>query len=235
MARVLVIDNGGPSPQVAHQWGNFADWFAARLPPSVTVHRHLSTRSLPPPDELEFDGLILSGSTHGVREEHPWAHQEAEWALGVADLLPVLAVCFGHQLLAEVLGGRVEENPKGPERGGITVQLTEAGAADPLFAGLPTRLPVHSSHRDAVVRPPSGAVLLASTENTGWQAFSWGPRVRCVQFHPEFAPGPMAAILRSYDPAGQHFPAPHTPDLGAAVLERWAAHWLAAADGPDAG
>jgi GMP synthase (glutamine-hydrolysing) len=98
----------------------------------------------------------------------------------------VLGVCFGHQLLARALGARVERHPRGPESGTVEVELTEAGAADPLFAGLPRRLAVQHGHEDHVAELPRGAALLASNAHTLVQAFAHGPHIRAVQFHPEF-------------------------------------------------
>jgi GMP synthase (glutamine-hydrolysing) len=121
----------------------------------------------------------------------------ADWLLGVARTRPVLGVCFGHQLLARALGGRVERHGGGPEAGTFDVDLTEAGRADPLFAGLPPRLAVQEGHEDHVPEPPPGAVLLATNAHTPVQAFALGPRIRGVQFHPEFDAARTRAFIEA--------------------------------------
>jgi GMP synthase (glutamine-hydrolysing) len=98
----------------------------------------------------------------------------------------VLGVCFGHQLLARALGGRVERHPRGPEAGTVEVRLTGPGRRDPLFAGLPDRLSVQQIHEDHVREPPPRAVILAENGHAPVQAFAHGPYLRAVQFHPEF-------------------------------------------------
>ncbi len=177
------------------------------------------------PDPAPFGGVVVTGSPHSVRDEAPWMAELGAWILAtVAAGTPVLAVCFGHQVLGEALGGRVELNPSGAEIGTITVELTEAGRADALFAGLGTRIQVQATHRDALVRPPTDprVVRLAGNANTPWQAFSVGPLLRAVQFHPELAAESLRALLvnRGQQATVQTCPA------GARMLENWDRAWV---------
>lgn len=224
--RVLVVENGGPSPPVRAVWGSFTQWFTSRLPEGVVVESHDAREGLPEPALLPCHGVILSGSVHDVGDGLPWTRPIGPWALAVAQRLPVLAVCFGHQLVAETLGSAVGRMAAGPERGGIGVRLTAAGRADPLFAGLPEVVRVHSSHRDEVRGLPPGARLLGGTAHSPVQAFAWGPRLRAVQFHPEFDPGPMAAILDHYGAVGPGRPTVWDNDHGQQILGNWLRCWV---------
>jgi GMP synthase (glutamine-hydrolysing) len=123
------------------------------------------------------------------------------WLLAASHSVPVLGVCFGHQLLAHALGGAVERHPRGPEVGTVGVELTGAGRRDPLFAGLDSPLAVQASHEDHVAVAPPGAVILALNEHDPVQAFAHGPRLRGVQFHPEFDLERARALCEDERPA----------------------------------
>jgi len=191
--RVLVVCTGQPHAAVAARVGGFGAWFERRLSPRVEVVLADARSPLPPPGR--FDGIVLTGSMDSVTAWTPWMAATAHWALAAARLRPVLGVCFGHQLLGRALGGRVERNPGGPEAGTVLVHLTEAGLADPLFAGLPGHLPVHQAHQDHLVTLPAGARQLAWNGRTPVQAFAAGDALRAVQFHPEFDAPRCRAIL----------------------------------------
>lgn len=111
--------------------------------------------------------------------------------------IPVLGVCFGHQLLAHAYGGRVVRNPHGREIGTVEVQLTASGQADELFHGLPERIAVQATHEDIVPEPPAGAMVLAGNSNTAVQALAFRPHTRGVQFHPEVQPDAMRALIQA--------------------------------------
>lgn len=187
MRRVLVVRSGSAPPAVAARHGDFDAWFAALLAPAGVAVRAVDAaprERLPPAGS--FDGVVVTGSLASLTAPEPWMDALGHWLLGAAERVPVLGVCFGHQLIARALGGRVERNPRGPEAGTREVALTPEGLRDPLFAGLPRRLAVQQSHFDHVPALPPGAVLLAGNDHTPVQAFAHGPRLRAVQFHPEF-------------------------------------------------
>ena len=111
-----------------------------------------------------------------------------------ASKTPFLGVCYGHQLLARALGGEVQIDPKGLELGNSIVYLTDQGQRSPLFSGYGRTLSVLQSHRDAVIKLPSGATLLAANDHTPIQAFSFEDRMFGVQFHPETSPDVLQFI-----------------------------------------
>ena len=122
-----------------------------------------------------------------VSDREEWSEASARWLRDVVegDRIPVLGLCYGHQLIAHALGGEVGTNPRGREMGTVEVSLPERAVADdPLLeAGL---YPGHMSHLEAVLRPPSDARILATTKLDPHAALQFGPRQWGVQFHPEF-------------------------------------------------
>jgi GMP synthase (glutamine-hydrolysing) len=222
--RVLVVQTGSTHPEVVAARGDYDAWFVGILGGlGVEAAVCRAHRGEAWPDLRAFDGVLLTGSPHSVRDEAPWMAALGRDAVAAAEAgVPVLAVCFGHQLVGEVLGGRVEPNPAGGEYGTIAVGLTPEGAADALFAGLPPVLAVQSTHRDALVRPPPGVVCLGGTDNTPLQAFACGPNLRAVQFHPEMDDAALAQLLAARGIPGETRPSAH----GRALLSNWVRAWV---------
>ncbi|MGB9606264.1 MAG: glutamine-hydrolyzing GMP synthase, partial [Bryobacteraceae bacterium] len=132
-----------------------------------------------PAAELEGRrGLIISGGPSSVYEPGSPTVDPAIFQLGV----PVLGICYGHQLMAHLLGGAVERGEKG-EYGLAILEQCDPGD---LLAGLPERHEVWMSHRDTVTGLPPGFRLLASTATCRIAAMDDpGRRFYGVQFHPE--------------------------------------------------
>lgn len=143
--------------------------------------------------------LVLGGSMNALADaEHPYLPAErALIAEAVDSELPVFGICLGHQLLGAALGGRVEVGAAaGPERGATEVTWAPAAADDPVLGPLARageRLTVTEFHDDAVVEPPPGARVLASSARHRVQAFRVGSATG-VQFHPEAT----ASIVRGW-------------------------------------
>ena len=195
---ILIVQNGVTDAAIAKDHGSYPDWFVSRLTPhgcTTTVVPAYDGTELPAPEALQADGVILTGSPLSVVDQAPWVLRMGTWALAVADAgTPVLAVCFGHQAVGEVLGGQVQHSPNGREYGTITLELTDAGRQHPIFSRMPPAPRMQSVHGDALSCAPRGATLLASTPHTYWQAFNVGPLLTAVQFHPELRPETLRAL-----------------------------------------
>lgn len=180
MKRVLLLKPGVTSSKAV--LGDYESWFGEATAGLATMHPielHAGERA---PSLNGFDAVIMTGSPLSVTEPAPWVVEAAE--VLVTAKVPVLGVCFGHQLLAWRLGAEVRRNPLGLELGTVTVSLTEQGRVDPLFDGLPTNAEVQATHFDEAAALPDGATLLATNTACPVQAFRHGSRWG-VQFHPE--------------------------------------------------
>jgi GMP synthase (glutamine-hydrolysing) len=184
----------------------------------------------PLPAAGRIAGVVVTGSASMVSARELWSERAAAWLAGIVadDAVPVLGLCYGHQLIAHALGGEVGPNPNGREMGTVEVHFdAPASPFSPLFE--PGVFRGHTSHVEAVLRPPRGAQVLARTRLDPHSALRFGPRQWGTQFHPEFD----AEILRGYvearrevllgegrDPDAMLAGIEETPEL-ARVLERF--------------
>jgi GMP synthase (glutamine-hydrolysing) len=160
------------------------------IPPPIGDPEPVQTRN---GTVQSFDGVIISGSQSSVYDDRPWIQTLSRWVEGaLADGLPILGVCWGHQLLAQVFGGTVKGGSY--ELGYVQV---EQDVADPIWDGIPDPFTVFATHSDHVVALPSDATLLASNE-TGVQAFRQDSAY-AVQFHPEYDLRTAKAMINSKD------------------------------------
>jgi GMP synthase (glutamine-hydrolysing) len=193
---LLIIKPGQKLPSLAPVPGDFDAWILQGMgSPAVEtrVVRVHEGESLPDPDAVR--AVVISGSGAMVTDGSDWIEATASWLRTVAGRgTPMLGICFGHQLLAHALGGRVGDNPEGIEVGTVSVDWMPAARGDRLFAGLPGQTPLQASHRQSVLSLPPGARWLARSLLERHHAFGWGERVWGVQFHPEFSPD----IVRRY-------------------------------------
>jgi GMP synthase (glutamine-hydrolysing) len=153
------------------------------LDATVDVYK-VSDGEFPPPvaaADWHYDGIVVSGSQTSVYDDYEWIHELTAWFRQAhrADV-PTLGICWGHQFVAQALGGRVvdmDEHELGYER------IDRLGA-DPLFDGVPETFTSFETHHDRVAELPAGATMLARNE-VGIQAFRVGTAYG-VQFHPEY-------------------------------------------------
>lgn len=194
----LILETGQPVASMRRH-GSFAHWIrvAAGLARDEAVVVDVQRGDALPRRE-GFAGAIVTGSAAMVTERHDWSERSADWLREAAHGgLPLLGICYGHQLIAHALGGEVGLNPTGREMGTIHLDLHSPAVDDPLFAGLPARMPVQATHLQSVLRLPDRATVLATSEQEAAHAFRWGERVWGVQFHPEFSTGHMRGYIRA--------------------------------------
>lgn len=147
---------------------------------------------IPGPDDLDkYNGVITGAS--GQFNVTDWPDEIRTKVERVYPLLreivrqdfPMLAICFGHQLLAELLGGRVETDKDQGEAGTLPVYVNDEGKKSKIFAGIASPFYVVLGHKDSVTKLPEGAVLLASSDKCKVQAYQIGKNIFCTQFHAE--------------------------------------------------
>jgi GMP synthase (glutamine-hydrolysing) len=231
---LLIIKTGSSIPSLVARRGDFEDWIAQGLSLSRTAAIIVDVtkgEKLPAPDVVR--GVVISGSHAMVTEHQAWSERTAQWLSDAVQTgVPMLGICYGHQLLAYALGGEVGDNPNGREFGTVDIHLRAGIAAfgDPLFAGLSTPIQGHVSHTQSVLKLPEGAHVLATSAMEPHAAIAFAPRVWGVQFHPEFDADIVRTYIRAYadvlrsegqDPE-QRLATCHDTPVGTALLQQFA-------------
>lgn len=218
---LAIIQLERPPAPVRDRIGEQARWFIDALalaPHDYQIYRPDTGEALP--DFNAVSGAILSGSWAMVTDHAEWSERTAAWLRAAMEQdLPLLGVCYGHQLMAYALGGEVGDNPRGWERGALPITLQPGAQDDTLLQALPSSFPVWLSHRQTVLTPPPGAQVLARSALDECQIIRYGQRALSVQFHPEFDAHIMQACLpdgSDFDPQAQ--PATDDPRL---ILRRF--------------
>lgn len=175
--------------------GNIASWVRQRGH-SLSVTHLFQNAALP--DPAAIDGLVVMGGPMSVNQEgkFSWLAAEKEFlSKYVALKKPVLGICLGSQLLAEVLGAAVYPN-RYKEIGWFPIELNQAARQSPFFHNCPHRLRVFHWHGDTYDLP-DGARLLASSQACRHQAFVCDDFLVGLQFHLEVTPESIASLAQN--------------------------------------
>lgn len=195
MKPILILKTGSTFTDMAHELGDFEDWVIAATgqAPGLFVVADGIDESFPALDQLS--GIIVTGShlmvSDGGAPVELWS-QFLRDALAVR--LPVLGICYGHQLLGHALGGVVTNHPAGLELGQTQIEMASAAQDDPVFSVLPQQFQAYTTHMQSVIKLPEGAFVFGSSQFEAHHAVRFAPAAWGVQFHPEFD----QKIMRSY-------------------------------------
>jgi GMP synthase (glutamine-hydrolysing) len=196
MRKLLIIKTGTTFETIRRKYGDFEDHIADKLglPAGdiVTAPVHI-TKTIPSLEDIS--AVIITGSHAMVTDRDDWSRHLAYWLRSVCSAsVPVLGLCYGHQIIADAWGGIVDYHPRGQEVGTVDVELNAAGRQDALLGCLPATFPGHVFHAQTVITLPPAARLLAGNAFEPHHAFVIHDNIWGVQFHPEFS----AAVMRAY-------------------------------------
>ena len=195
--RVGLVQCGYVHADLVSEFGDYPDVFAALLAPfDLELITYDVQHDALPAGPTECDAWIVSGSADSTYDELPWIAPVEQFVrdLVLADV-PLVAICFGHQLLAQALGGRVAKCDDGWGVGVHEYQLTQPETC----TGAPSSGAVRliASHQDQVTQLPPGAVVTATTAHCPFAAYTIGPRVLAIQPHPEFGAGLSRGLIEA--------------------------------------
>ena len=164
---------------------------------SVSVVKHPDL----PDAALDGDVVMIGGAgVFSVTQDYPFNERLGEVVRAlVNESRPLLGLCWGHQFIAKALGGRVITDKSRSEVGTFGVELTDEGARDALFEGIPRRFAAHMGHHDRVSELPPGGVELCRSELCDNQVFRIADKpIYGAQFHIEMTPQRLSERLKVY-------------------------------------
>lgn len=192
MTRVAIVETGAPPPALAERHGDYPAMFRALLGDGYQIET-FDARAGKWPDAAAFDAAIITGSAAGVYETDPWIGDLLDWIRAAKGRTRLIGICFGHQAMAQALGGRVEKSDRG---WGVGLHRYDVVSNEPWMTPPAATVAIPVSHQDQVVEKPSGARVLLSSAFTPFAGLAWDDDAISLQGHPEFTP-PFAADLTS--------------------------------------
>jgi GMP synthase-like glutamine amidotransferase len=186
MPKITIIETGTISPENRARHGSFPEMFERLLgeadpSASFTTVRLADGEALPDPATLE--AILLTGSSAGVYDDLDWIAPLERFVRAAYDAnIPMAGICFGHQLIAQALGGTVTKSEKG---WGIGRHVYEVAPGNGVIDR--EQLAIAASHQDQVIEPPAGATAILYSEFTPYAGLLYANGATLsVQPHPEF-------------------------------------------------
>jgi GMP synthase-like glutamine amidotransferase len=197
--KITILETGRAPGRLADLYPRYPDMFAtllARIDDRISFETVAVVDGATLPDAATCEAALITGSPAGVYDDTPWMNPLRHFVRDAhAAKTPLIGVCFGHQVIADALGGVVTKSPKGWGVGRHTYDIigrrpwmTDAGASIALAV----------SHQDQIITPPDGAETLARSAHTdhAMVAYRDAP-IMTIQGHPEFGDAFVSALYNA--------------------------------------
>jgi GMP synthase-like glutamine amidotransferase len=183
MPSIAVLETGRPPATLRDAHGDYPTMFADLLGEGFTT-RAFDVQAGDLPDPAAFDGAIITGSAAGVYEAHSWIPPLLDWIRTARGQTRLVGICFGHQAMAQALGGRVEKSHRG---WGVGLHRYRVVGAESWMTPALTDIALSASHQDQVVVKPADAHVVLESDFTPHAGLAWGDDAISMQPHPEFS------------------------------------------------
>ena len=182
--KLAILETGRPPAKLVEQFGDYPAMIERMLGDGLAFDRFDVAAGELPSDPNAYDAYIITGSPAGVYDALPWIDPLKDFLRAAKDR-KLVGICFGHQVMAEALGGHVEKSAKG---WGIGLQRYHIDRIEPWMDAV-AAISAPASHQDQVVTQPPNTEVIASSQFAPLAALVWTDRPAIsVQFHPEFDP-----------------------------------------------
>jgi GMP synthase-like glutamine amidotransferase len=206
--KIAVLETGVPPEPLMEEFGSYPDMFADLLGSGYDLDTFdVTTGELP--DPAAHGAYMITGSPAGVYDPLPWIEPLMEF-IRSASGIKMIGVCFGHQVMAQALGGEVVKSPKGWAAGLNRYEVLRPQR----WTNGERKVAIPASHQDQVVVQPPNTSVVAASHFTPFAALAWEDRPAIsFQFHPEFSPAYAKALIE------KRFDKVNTPDAAIASLD----------------
>ena len=207
--KIGILETGRPPGDLARTYGSYPEMFADLLGRGFEVES-FDVQAGQLPDPAGHGAYLITGSPAGVYDPLSWIDPLLEFIRSAKDS-KMVGVCFGHQAMAEALGGHVEKSDKG---WGAGLHRYTVVRSEPWIDTVGT-IAIPASHQDQVIVQPPNTEVVAASDFTPFASLAWTDRPAIsFQFHPEFSPAFAKALIENrYDVVPN-------PDAAIASLDR---------------
>ena len=188
-----ILVTGAPPPGLVERYGRFDDMMRRMLGDGYRYRSYDVQQGEAPAHVQDHAAYLITGSSAGAYDALPWIGPLQAFIQAAHGRTKLVGICFGHQIMAQALGGRVERSSKG---WGLGLHRYDVVGQARWMADDVAPIAIAASHQDQVVAPPSGATVLAASAFTPYAGLSYGGGESIsMQFHPEFEHAFVAELV----------------------------------------
>lgn len=191
--RIGLLETGAPPEPLQPAFGRYGGMFQTLLGPDHSYATYDVQAGQLPRAPGEQDAWLITGSAAGVYDDLPWIAPLSDFLRAARGHVPLVGVCFGHQIMAQAFGGQVVKSERGWGVGlhRYAVERPQGWTDAPSVA-------IPASHQDQVVTLPPSATVVGGSAFTPYGLLSYddAPAIS-MQFHPEFDPAYAAALIEA--------------------------------------
>lgn len=194
--KLAILETGRPPGDLEARFGDYPAMFGRMLGDGFEIATYDAQNGHLPAHPAEHHAYLITGSPAGVYDPYPWIAPLQDFIRSAQDA-KMVGICFGHQIMAEALGGHVEKSDRGWGAGLHRYSVVGRG---PWMNGEQS-IAIPASHQDQVIVQPPNSAVVVSSDFTPYAGLAWTDRPAIsFQFHPEFSPDFAKALIEArYD------------------------------------